>query len=135
MGSPQQRISPSKESRRRQIRNPKTQENHHPPTAFLQNRILAHVKSPRRINRFRILHGRLVCSPLESCARSRCPISLRIALLWAASRSRVFLCAIALPPREIFALPKTTRGRPEIVPERKSQKRSLWCAIEGTWRN
>src|SRR5579863_108497 len=57
--SPQQRISPSKESRSRQIRNPKTQENHCPPTAFLQNRILAQVKSPRRINRFRILHGRL----------------------------------------------------------------------------
>src|SRR6478736_2107403 len=30
--------------------------------AFLQNRILAHVKSPRRINRFRILHGRLSCA-------------------------------------------------------------------------
>src|SRR5207342_3061421 len=58
MGSPQQRISPSKESRSRQIRNPKTQENQDLPTAFLQNRILAHVKSPRRINRFRILHGR-----------------------------------------------------------------------------
>ena len=42
----------------RQIRNPKTQENQDLPTAFLQNRILAHVKSQRWINRFRILHGR-----------------------------------------------------------------------------
>src|SRR6516162_7147959 len=58
MGSPQQRISPSKESRSRQIRNPKTQENQHLPTAFLHNRILTHVKSQRQINRFRILHGR-----------------------------------------------------------------------------
>src|SRR5258705_1849694 len=58
MSSPQQRISPSKESRSRQIRNPKTQENQDLPTAFLQNRILAHVKSQRRINRFRILHRR-----------------------------------------------------------------------------
>src|SRR4051812_30381498 len=60
MGSPQQRISPSKESRSRPIRNSKTQENQDLPTAFLQNRILARVKSQRQINRFRILHGRLV---------------------------------------------------------------------------
>src|SRR6478672_186503 len=60
MGSPQQRISPPRESRSRQIRNSKTQENQDLPTAFLQNRILAHVKSQRRINRFRILHGRLL---------------------------------------------------------------------------
>src|SRR5258705_12085067 len=40
--------------------NPKTQENQHLPTAFLHNRILAHVKSQRRINRFRILHGRQI---------------------------------------------------------------------------
>src|SRR5882724_4618140 len=59
MGSPQQRISPSKESRSVQIRNPKTQENRDPPPAFLQNRILAQVKSSRQINRFQILHGRL----------------------------------------------------------------------------
>src|SRR4029078_5198325 len=70
MGSPQQRISPSKESRSRQIRNPKTQENRHPPTAFLQNRILAHVKSPRQINRFRILHGRLLKTTHQSSAGS-----------------------------------------------------------------
>jgi hypothetical protein len=43
--------------------NPKTQENQDLPTAFLQNRILAHVKSQRRINRFRILHGRLGVFP------------------------------------------------------------------------
>src|SRR3954471_21647469 len=59
MGSPQQGISPSKESRSRPIRNSKTQENQDLPTAFLQNRILARVKSQRQINRFRILHGRL----------------------------------------------------------------------------
>src|SRR4051812_232834 len=59
MGTPQQRISPSKESRSRQIRKLKTQENQDLPTAFLQNRILARVKSQRQINRFRILHGRL----------------------------------------------------------------------------
>src|SRR4051794_11320120 len=40
MGSPQQRISPSKESRSRPIRNSKTQENQDLPTAFLQNQIL-----------------------------------------------------------------------------------------------
>src|SRR5258705_11835256 len=56
---PNSESPPSKESRSRQIRNPKTQENQDLPTAFLQNRILAHVKSQRRINRFRILHGRL----------------------------------------------------------------------------
>ena len=28
--------------------------------AFLQNRLLAHVKSSRSVNRFRILHGRLI---------------------------------------------------------------------------
>jgi hypothetical protein len=39
-------------------RNAKMQDNQDLPTAFLQNRILAHVKSQRRINRFRILHGR-----------------------------------------------------------------------------
>jgi hypothetical protein len=50
---------PSRESRSAEIRNPKTQENRDPPTAFLQNRILAQLKSPRRINRFRILHGQL----------------------------------------------------------------------------
>src|SRR4051794_15517122 len=59
MGTPQQRISPSKESRSRQIQKLKTQENQDLPTAFLQNRILARVKSQRQINRFRILHGRL----------------------------------------------------------------------------
>src|SRR3954447_10371034 len=60
MGTPQQRISPSKESRSRQIQKLKTQENQDLPTAFLQNRILAPVKSQRQINRFRILHGRLL---------------------------------------------------------------------------
>src|SRR6476620_11174434 len=70
MGSPQQRISPSKESRSRQIRNPKTQENQDLPTAFLQNRILAHVKSQRRINRFRILHRR---PPTEAAFGSPVP--------------------------------------------------------------
>ena len=41
-------------------RNPEsqTQENRDPSPAFLQNRMLAHVKSQRRINHFRILHGR-----------------------------------------------------------------------------
>src|SRR4051794_34094421 len=68
MGTPQQRISPSKESRSRQIRKLKTQENQDLPTAFLQNRILARVKSQRQINRFRILHGRLI-----SLARSSHP--------------------------------------------------------------
>jgi hypothetical protein len=36
------------------------QENRDPPPAFLQNPILAHAKSRRRINHFRILHGRLL---------------------------------------------------------------------------
>src|SRR6516162_587348 len=57
--SPRQRISPSKESRIPQIGNPKPQENQHTHPAFLQNRLLAQVKSSRSINRFRILHGRL----------------------------------------------------------------------------
>src|SRR5262245_43347133 len=59
IGLPQQRISPSKESRTTQIGNPKPQENRHAHPAFLQNRLLAQVKSSRSINRFRILHGRL----------------------------------------------------------------------------
>src|SRR3954447_25086956 len=75
MGSPQQRISPSKESRSRPIRNSKTQENQDLPTAFLQNRILARVKSLRQINRFRILHGRLkTCG--KFAALTRPPITL-----------------------------------------------------------
>src|SRR5262245_37802293 len=53
-----QRISPSKESRTAQIGNPKPQENRHAYPAFLQNRLLAQVKSSRSINRFLILHGR-----------------------------------------------------------------------------
>jgi hypothetical protein len=57
--SPLQRISPSKESRTAQIGNPKTQENRNQHTAFLQNRILAQIKSQQSINDFRILHGRL----------------------------------------------------------------------------
>jgi hypothetical protein len=36
------------------------QENGNPQPAFLQNRILAQVKSRRWFNRFRILHGRLM---------------------------------------------------------------------------
>src|SRR5262249_58201985 len=56
--SPRQRISPSKESRTAQIGNPKSQETPHAHPAFLQNRLLAQVKSSRSINRFRILHGR-----------------------------------------------------------------------------
>jgi len=60
---PRQRILPSKESRTTQIGNPKPQENPHAYPAFLQNRLLAQVKSSRSINRFRILHGRLSSSP------------------------------------------------------------------------
>src|SRR6516164_630461 len=59
IGLPRQRISPSKESRTAQIGNPKPQENRHANPAFLQNRLLAQVKSSRSINRFLILHGRL----------------------------------------------------------------------------
>jgi hypothetical protein len=33
---------------------------YHAHSAFLQNRLLAQVKSSRSINRFRILHGRLI---------------------------------------------------------------------------
>src|SRR2546423_1837877 len=58
IGLPRQRISPSKESRTAQIGNPKPQENPHAHPAFLQNRLLAQVKSSRSINRFLILHGR-----------------------------------------------------------------------------
>src|SRR5262245_10323164 len=58
--SPRQRISPSKESRTAQSGNPKPQENSHAHPAFLQNRLLAQVKSSRSINRFLILHGRLI---------------------------------------------------------------------------
>src|SRR5262249_4672774 len=57
--SPRQRISPSKESRTAPIGKPKSQEKPHAHPAFLQNRLLAQVKSSRSINRFRILHGRL----------------------------------------------------------------------------
>ena len=60
IGLPRQRISPSKESRTAHIGNPKPQENPHAHPAFLQNRLLAQIKSSRSINRFRILHGRLV---------------------------------------------------------------------------
>jgi hypothetical protein len=38
--------------------NPETQENSNAQPAFLQNRILAQIKSRRWFNRFRILHGR-----------------------------------------------------------------------------
>jgi hypothetical protein len=58
IGLPRQRISPSKESRTAQIRNPKSQENRHAHPAFLQNRLLTQVNSSRSINRFLILHGR-----------------------------------------------------------------------------
>src|SRR5215475_13990479 len=58
IGLPRQRISPSKESRTAHIGNPKPQENPHAHPAFLQNRLLAQIKSSRSINRFRILHGR-----------------------------------------------------------------------------
>src|SRR5262245_61101926 len=60
IGLPRQRISPSKESRTAHIGNPKPQENPHAHPAFLQNRLLAQIKSSRSINRFRILHGRLL---------------------------------------------------------------------------
>ena len=57
----------------------KKQENQDLPTAFLQNRILAHVKSQRRISRFRILRGRLR-NPLvqERRGRPREPRKLRL---------------------------------------------------------
>src|SRR5262249_20948450 len=75
---PRQRISPSKESRTAQIGNPKPQENPHAHPAFLQNRLLAQVKSSRSINRFRILHGRLLhrigLAPTTHC---RSPGALR----------------------------------------------------------
>src|SRR5258705_10956247 len=59
MAFPCLRIPPSKESCAPPAGNPKTQEIRHPHPAFLQNRLLAQVKSQRSINRFRILHGRL----------------------------------------------------------------------------
>src|SRR5262249_24739882 len=49
--APRQRISPSKESRTAQIGNPKSQENPHAHPAFLQNRLLAQVKSSRSIEK------------------------------------------------------------------------------------
>src|SRR5262249_23129154 len=45
-------------TRTAQSGNPKPQENRHAYPAFLQNRLLAQVKSSRSINRFLILHGR-----------------------------------------------------------------------------
>jgi hypothetical protein len=69
--SPQQRISPSKESRTTQIGNPKTQENRDEHRAFLQNRILVQIKSPRSINDFRILHGRPTAIPVVHAYCSR----------------------------------------------------------------
>src|SRR5258705_10685808 len=60
MAFPCLRIPPSKESCAPPAGNPKTQEIRHPHPAFLQNRLLAQVKSQRSINRFRILHGRLI---------------------------------------------------------------------------
>src|SRR5437762_2791352 len=59
---------PSKESRSAEIRNPKMQENPDPPPAFLQNRILDQLQSQRQINRFRILHGRLLRDAREERA-------------------------------------------------------------------
>src|SRR5258705_9439757 len=58
MAFPCLRIPPSKESCAPPDGNPKTQEIRHPHPAFLQNRLLAQLKSQRSINRFRILHGR-----------------------------------------------------------------------------
>jgi len=63
--SPRQRISSSKESRAAQSGNPKPQENRHAHPAFLQNRLLAQVKSSRSINCFLILHGRLTSAAGE----------------------------------------------------------------------
>jgi len=54
-----------KESRTAQIGNPKTQENRDEHGAFLQNRILAQIKSQRSINGFQILHGRLPSKLIE----------------------------------------------------------------------
>src|SRR4051812_21275475 len=93
MGSPQQRISPSKESRSRPIRNSKTQENQDLPTAFLQNRILARVKSLRQINRFRILHGRL---PKVACRGPLSGYSPEVIDV-----SRVLVSALGLEPRTL----------------------------------
>src|SRR5437016_5647671 len=59
MATPDSESCRRKESRTPPIGNPKTQENQHPPPAFLQNRILDQLKSQRQINRFRILHRRL----------------------------------------------------------------------------
>src|SRR5205085_9216007 len=58
MATPDSESCRRKESRTPPIGNPKTQENQHPPPAFLQNRILDQLKSQRQINRFRILHRR-----------------------------------------------------------------------------
>src|SRR5262249_48654702 len=72
IGLPRQRISPSKESRTTQIGNPKPQENRHAHPAFLQNRLLAQVKSSRSINRFLILHGRQIILPVRRQREQTC---------------------------------------------------------------
>src|SRR5258705_4573998 len=68
MAFPCLRIPPSKESCAPPDGNPKTQEIRHPHPAFLQNRLLAQVKSQRSINRFRILHGRPNALTLQKSA-------------------------------------------------------------------
>src|SRR2546423_2289428 len=90
IGLPRQRISPSKESRTAQIGNPKPQENPHAHPAFLQNRLLAQVKSSRSINRFLILHGRLLNSPqidatISQRIAARVPQAVRVQVVEASS--------------------------------------------------
>src|SRR5258705_13832014 len=76
MAFPCLRIPPSKESCAPPDGNPKTQEIRHPHPAFLQNRLLAQVKSQRSINRFRILHGRqVIFSGYHFWAASEKPIA------------------------------------------------------------
>jgi len=79
--SPRQRISSSKESRAAQSGNPKPQENRHAHPAFLQNRLLAQVKSSRSINCFLIftddlLRLRVKGAEYESFSRFHCVASL-----------------------------------------------------------
>src|SRR5258705_11786705 len=101
MAFPCLRIPPSKESCAPPDGNPKTQEIRHPHPAFLQNRLLAQVKSQRSINRFRILHGRLL-RPIV-CSRS---INDQRRATFSQERlsTRASLEGLALDPRLIVTL-------------------------------
>jgi hypothetical protein len=88
------------------------------------------IVNPQAVEQIWMYGGGLVGS-LMSPARSRYPISFRISALWAASRSRAFLCVIALLPREHA---KDTTREVRNRSGSKSTKVNLIPAAREKWR-